>query len=81
MMPDSFPCFHAQISLTALVTGMSAYYGSLNIVMNFVGYDLIDERSGDTGPGGDAALYLNNLVDLIFDNAKPPLTASAQWNT
>lgn len=49
--------------------GISAYYGSLNIVMNFVGYNLVDERSGDTiRAGGDhAALYLNNLHSFWMD--------------
>ena len=39
------------------------YYGSLNVVMNFTGYKLIDERTGDPideGAGGEAH-YQNNL--------------------
>ncbi len=41
----------------------AVYYGSLNVVMNFTGYKLVDERSGepiDKGGGGEAH-YENNL--------------------
>ena len=42
---------------------VNVYYGSLNIIHNFTGYKLIDERSGDViRIGGDSdALFLNNL--------------------
>ena len=45
------------------------YYGSISIVMNFTGYKLVDERSGDTlRTGGDNdALYQNNLHSLWID--------------
>ena len=41
----------------------AVHYGSLNVVMNFTGYKLVDERSGDPideGGGGEAH-YENNL--------------------
>ena len=49
--------------------GVGAYYGSLNIVMNFTGYKLVDERSGDTiAVGGDSgALPQNNLHSFWLD--------------
>lgn len=45
------------------------YYGSLDIVMNFTGYKLIDERSTEViRTGGDNdALYLNNLHSFWID--------------
>ena len=48
---------------------INVYYGSLNIVMNFTGYKLIDERSGEiVRAGGDEdALYLNNLHSFWID--------------
>lgn len=47
----------------------SVYYGSLNIVFNFTGYKLIDERSGETirSGGDDEALFLNNLHSFWID--------------
>lgn len=48
---------------------LEVYYGSISIVMNFTGYKLVDERSGDVvRTGGDNdALYLNNLHSCWFD--------------
>ncbi len=48
---------------------IGVYYGSISIVVNFTGYKLVDERSGDTlRTGGDnEALYLNNLHSLWID--------------
>lgn len=48
---------------------ISAYHGSLNIVMNFTGYKLVDERNGETvRTGGDSdALFLNNLHSFWID--------------
>ena len=39
------------------------YYGSLNVVMNFTGYKLVDERNGNPieGGAGGEAHYQNNL--------------------
>ena len=57
---------------------VEVYYGSISIVMNFTGYKLVDERSGDTiRTGGDNdALYLNNLHACWIDLPNN-LTASA----
>ena len=48
---------------------VGVYYGSISIVVNYTGYKLVDERSGDTlRTGGDNdALYLNNLHSLWID--------------
>lgn len=48
---------------------ISVYHGSLNIVTNFTGYKLIDERSGEViRTGGDNdALFLNNLHSFWID--------------
>ena len=48
---------------------ISVYHGSLNIVMNFTGYKLVDERNGETiRTGGDNdALFLNNLHSFWID--------------
>ena len=49
--------------------GVSVFHGSLNIVMNFTGYKLVDERSGETvRTGGDSdAMFLNNLHSFWID--------------
>ena len=48
---------------------ISVYHGSLNIVMNFTGYKLVDEQNGKTiRTGGDNdALFLNNLHAFWID--------------
>lgn len=48
---------------------IGVYYGSLNIVMNFTGYKLIDERSTEEiRTGGDSeALFLKNLHSFWID--------------
>ena len=48
---------------------IAAYYGTLNIVMNFTGYSLVDEHTGQTvRTGGDSeAHYLNNLHSFWID--------------
>ncbi len=48
---------------------VGVYYGSISIVVNFTGYKLVDDRSGDTlRTGGDNdALFLNNLHSLWID--------------
>ena len=47
----------------------NVYYGSLNIVMNFTGYKLVDERSAETiRSGGDNdALFLRSLHSFWID--------------
>ena len=58
--------------------GMSVYYGSLSIVMNFTGYNLVDERSGEVirAGGDDDALFLNNHHSFWID--VPPGTIAAE---
>ena len=48
---------------------IGVYHGSLNIVMNFTGYRLVDERSDETirTGGDDDALFLNNLHSFWID--------------
>ena len=48
---------------------IAVFHGSLNIVMNFTGYKLVDERNGETiRTGGDNdALSLNNLQSFWID--------------
>lgn len=48
---------------------ISVYYGSLNIVMNFTGYELVNERTGETlRTGGDSdSLFLRNLHSFWID--------------
>ncbi len=48
---------------------ISVFFGSLNVVMNFTGYRLIDERTGDlVTTGGDTdALFMNNLQAFWMD--------------
>ena len=53
---------------------VSAYHGSINVVMNFTGYKLVDERSGETiGAGGDNdAMFHNNLHAFWLDAPQSP---------
>ena len=48
---------------------VQAFYGSLNIIMNYTGYRLIDERTGELkGTGGtDTAHYENNLHSFLLN--------------
>ena len=48
---------------------LEVYYGSLNIVLNFSGYRLVDEQSGAViRTGGDPdSLYINNLHSFWMD--------------
>lgn len=50
----------------------SVYYGSLDIIVNFTGYKLVDEGSGETiRTGGDEdALFQNNLHSFWIDVPK-----------
>ena len=59
--------FYAVLSRTDIFDGLGygdieVYHGSLSIVMNFTGYDLVDERTGETISGGGTrgALYMNS---------------------
>ncbi len=68
------PGFFSVLSRANFFDGLSygdigAYYGSINIVANFTGYKLVDERSGDViRTGGDNdALFLNNLHSFWLD--------------
>ncbi len=68
------PGFYSVLSKSNFFDGfgygdISVYYGSLNIVENFTGYKLVDERSGEViRTGGDNdALFLNNLHSFWLD--------------
>ena len=57
---------------------ISVSYGSLSIVMNFSGYNLVDERSGEVirAGGDDDALFLNNHHSFWID--VPPDAIAAE---
>ena len=68
------PGFYTVLSKSDIFDGLGygdirVYHGSLNIVMNFTGYKLVDERNGQPiRDGGDNdALYLNNLHSFWID--------------
>ncbi len=68
------PGFYTILSRSDIFDGLgygdiNVYYGSLNIVTNFTGYKLVDERSGEViRTGGDNdALFLNNLHSFWLD--------------
>ena len=68
------PGFYTVLSKSDFFDGLgygdiNVYFGSLDIVMNFTGYKLIDERSGElVRTGGDNdALFLNNLHSFWID--------------
>ena len=68
------PGFYSVLSKADFYEGwgygdVKVYYGALNIIHNFTGYNLVDERSGDViRTGGDSdALFLNNLHSLWID--------------
>lgn len=85
------PGFFTTIPISDVFDGfsygdISAYYGYLNIVMNFTGYKLVDERSGDTiATGGDSgALPQRNLHAFwlnVPQKAQTRLMESVLWNT
>ena len=56
---------------------IAVYYGSLNVVMNFTGYKLVDDRSGETirSGGDEGALPLNNLHAFWLDVSTNPAAA------
>ena len=68
------PGFYSVLTRADIFDGLGygrieVYYGSLNIVNNFTGYKLVDERSSDvirTG-GDEEALFLNNLHSFWVD--------------
>ena len=76
------PGFYTVLTRSDIFDGLgygdiNVYYGSLNIVMNFTGYKLVDERSGEvvrTG-GDDDALFQNNLHSLWIDVPQSVLAA------
>ena len=54
------------------------YYGSLNIVMNFTGYKLIDERSGEEkGTGGASESHSQNNLHAFWINVPQSEAATA----
>lgn len=68
------PGFYSALTRSDFFDGVgygdtSVYYGSLDIVVKFTGYKLVDERSGETiRTGGDEdALYQNNLHAFWID--------------
>ena len=68
------PGFYTVLTKSDFFSGLgykdiNVYYGSLNIVMNFTGYKLIDERSNEViRTGGDSdALFLKNLHSFWID--------------
>ena len=65
--------FYTFVTVNQIYSGfgydtVQAYYGSLNIVMNFMGYKLIDEQTNEPkGTGGtEAAHYENNLHSFML---------------
>ena len=68
------PGFYTVLSQSDIFDGLgygdiNVYYGSLNIAINFTGYKLVDERSGEvvrTG-GDEEALFLPNLHSFWLD--------------
>ncbi len=76
------PGFYTVITKSEFFDGfaygdINVYSGSLNIVINFTGFKLVDERSGDvlrTG-GDDDALFQNNLHSLWIDVPQSALGA------
>ena len=68
------PGFYTVLSRSDFFDGLgygdiNVYYGSLNITINFTGYKLMDERSGElVRTGGDNdALFMNNLHSFWLD--------------
>ena len=68
------PGFYTVLTKSDFFSGLSygdisVYCGSLNIVMNFTGYKLVDERSNEViRTGGDSdALFLKNLHSFWID--------------
>lgn len=66
--------FYSVLSRSDIFDGVgygeiSVFHGSLNIVMNFTDYKLVDERNGEIiRTGGDSdALFLNNLHSFWID--------------
>lgn len=76
----SEPMFFTTISRADIFDGLgygediAVYYGSLDILMNFTGFKLVDDRSGETvRVGGDySALPLNNLHTFWIDVSTSP---------
>ncbi len=75
--------FYTVLSQTDIFNGLGygdieVYYGSLNLVMNFTGYRLMDERTGEEkGSGGsNEAHYQNNLHAFRVDAPAGGLTTA-----
>ena len=74
------PAFFTSITRADVFDGLgygddiAVYYGALDILMNFTGYKLVDDRSGDVlKSGGDySALSLNNLHTFWMDLSSNP---------
>ena len=73
------PGFYTVLTRSAFFDGLGygdieVYYGSLDIVMNYTGYKLVDERSGDViRTGGDAdARFINKLHSFWIDVPQSP---------
>ena len=48
------------------------YYGMLNLVLNFTGFDVVDERTGVvTGQGGDSEAHYQNNLHGFWINLPP----------
>ena len=77
------PGFFTMISKSEFFDGLgygediAVYRGSLNVVLNFTGYKLVDDRSGEViRSGGDyGALPFNNLHAFWLDISTSPITA------
>ena len=68
------PGFYTHLSKKDFIDGLDyggiqVFYGSINITMNFTGFKMVDERTGEvTRIGGDEeALFLNNLHAFWLD--------------
>ena len=75
------PGFFTVINRSNIFDGLGygeigVYHGSLNIIVNFTGYKLTDERSGEVlRTGGDNdALYLNKLHSFWLDIPRSEIT-------
>ena len=77
------PGFYTALTRSNILEGvgygdLSVYYGSVDVVTNFTGYNLVDERSSEViRTGGDRdALFLNNIHSFWVDI--PPNSTAAE---
>ena len=75
--------FYAVLSQTDIFDGLGygdieVHYGPLSIVMNFTGYELVDERTGQIIDGGGTrgALYMNSRHAFWINVPQGPSTNS-----